>query len=99
MMNERMAMMPTDYTQLYVSSEVRFYTASDLMKLTGWSETIVLKLFNDPDFPSADFGRAKIVEAHALIDYFSRKRTKHKEVYWKKGEISDDVKKRLLRKC
>ena len=99
MMNERLAMMPSDYTQQYVSSEVRFYTASDLMKLTGWSESIVLKLFNDPEFPSADFGRAKIVEAHALIDYFSRKRMKRKENYWKKGEISDDARKRLLKNC
>lgn len=67
----------------YVSSEVRFYTISDLMKMIGWSENTVQKLFNDPKFPSADFGRTKVVEAHALIDYFSKKHSKRSERYWK----------------
>ena len=35
----------------YISSEVRFYTISDLTKMLGWSETTVQKLFNDPKFP------------------------------------------------
>lgn len=96
MLNERLAMMPSDYTQQYVSSEVRFYTVDDVTKLTGWSENIVLKMFNDPEFPSADFGRAKIIEAHALIDYFSKKRKKSNEAYWKKGELRDELRKRLL---
>lgn len=67
----------------YVSSEVKFYTISDLIKMLGWSENTVQKLFNDPKFPSADFGRTKVVEAHALIDYFSRKHSKMSERYWK----------------
>lgn len=67
----------------YISSEVRFYTIADLIKLLGWSESTVQKLFNDPKFPSANFGRSKVVEAHALIEYFSRKHDKEKEVYWK----------------
>lgn len=69
-------------TQLYVSSEVRFYTAEDLKKLLGWSKDTVLKLFNDPKFPSSDFGREKVVEAHALIDFFSKKHMKSKDRYW-----------------
>ena len=69
--------------RVYVSSEVKFYTISDLMKLLGWSEATVQKLFNDPKFPAANFCRNKVVEAHALIDYFSRRHDKHKEVYWR----------------
>ena len=69
--------------RVYVSSEVKFYKISDLMKLLGWSEATIQKLFNDPKFPAANFGRNKVVEAHALIDYFSRRHDKHKEVYWR----------------
>lgn len=64
--------------QTYISSEVKFYTISDLKEMLGWSENTVQKLFNDPKFPSSDFGRIKVVEAHALIDYFSKKTFKTK---------------------
>ena len=66
-----------------LSAEVRFYTISDLVEMTGWSEVTVQKLFNDPNFPSTDFGRCKIVEAHALIEYFSTKHMKSRERYWR----------------
>lgn len=65
------------------SAGVRFYTISDLQKMLGWSETTVQKLFKDPNFPSADFGKTKIVEEHALIDYFSTKHVKTRERYWR----------------
>ena len=68
---------------LYISSEVRFYTIDQLRKMLGWSEMTVQKLFNDPSFPSSDFGKTKVVEAHALIDYFSKKHVKVKERYWR----------------
>ena len=42
--------------QTYISSEVKFYTISDLKNMLGWSENTVQKLFNDPKFPSSDFG-------------------------------------------
>lgn len=70
--------------QSYISSEVRFYTIADIIELTGWSEATVQKLFNDPTFPYSDFGKAKVIEAHALIDYFSKRRIKANERYWKK---------------
>lgn len=63
--------------------EIRFFTISDLQEMLGWSETTVQKLFKDPNFPSADFGRSKVVEAHALIDYFSTKHVKKRERYWR----------------
>lgn len=69
--------------QTYISSEVKFYTISDLKNMLGWSENTVQKLFNDPKFPSSDFGRIKVVEAHALIDYFSNKHLKQNDGYWK----------------
>ena len=69
--------------QAYISSEVKFYTISDLKNMLGWSENTVQKLFNDPQFPSSDFGRIKVVEAHALIDYFSKKHLKQNDGYWK----------------
>lgn len=69
--------------QIYISSEVKFYTISDLKEMLGWSENTVQKLFNDPKFPSSDFGRIKVVEAHALIDYFSKKHLKRNDGYWK----------------
>ncbi|MBQ3371134.1 MAG: hypothetical protein IJG48_09045 [Mogibacterium sp.] len=65
-----------------ISSELRFYTISELQKLLGWSEKTVKKLFNDPAFPSADFGKTKVVEAHAAIDYFSKRHEKEYEKYW-----------------
>ena len=69
--------------QTYISSEVKFYTISDLKNMLGWSENTVQKLFNAPKFPSSDFGRIKVVEAHALIDYFSKKHLKQNDGYWK----------------
>ena len=65
-----------------ISSELRFYTISDMQKLLGWSEKTVKKLFNDPDFPSSDFGKNKVVEAHAAIEYFSKKHEKEFERHW-----------------
>lgn len=73
----------SELSKMYISSEVRFYTINDLIGLLGWSEATVQKLFNDPKFPAANFGRNKVVEGHELIDYFSRRRDKHKEVYWR----------------
>lgn len=61
-----------------VSSEVKFYTIKDVQEMTGWSEMTVQRLFNDPGFPTADFGRNKVVETHALMNYFSTRRSKDK---------------------
>ena len=79
-------------SKLYISSEVRFYTISDLIKLLGWSETTVQKMFNDPKFPSSDFGRTKVVEAHARIDYFSKRHTKYNDRHWN-GQGSKNAKR------
>lgn len=78
-----MSSMDERQKKIYVSSDVKFYTISDLKQMLGWSENTVQKLFNDPKFPSSDFGRIKVVEAHALIDYFSKKHIKQNDGYWK----------------
>ena len=78
-----MSSMDERQKRIYVSSDVKFYTISDLKRMLGWSENTVQKLFNDPKFPSSDFGRIKVVEAHALIDYFSKKHIKQNDGYWK----------------
>ena len=79
--------MLTNYTETNgtaaLSSEARFYSIPEVRKLTGWSEATVQKLFNDPSFPATDFGRSKLVEAHALINYFSKRRTKDTSRYWR----------------
>ncbi|MBQ3369560.1 MAG: hypothetical protein IJH64_12505 [Oscillospiraceae bacterium] len=67
----------------HISSEVRFYTIADLTKMLGWSHNTVEKLFNDPMFPASNFGRNKVVEAHALIEYFSKRHDKENEYYWR----------------
>ena len=71
-----------DKTGQAISREVKFYTIADLVTMLHWSENTVQKLFNDPKFPSSDFGKIKVVEAHALIDYFSKKHIKENDGFW-----------------
>lgn len=66
-----------------LSCEVRFYSIKDVQDLTGWSETTVQKLFNDPEFPAADFGKTKLIESHALISYFSSRHERDRERHWR----------------
>lgn len=80
-------------TRQYISSEVRFYTISDLATMLGWGEPTVQKLFNDPKFPATDFGKQKVVEAHALIDYFSTRHSKESDRHWNRKGVKINVKK------
>ncbi len=73
----------TEFNLEEIPVEIRFFTIADLQEMLGWSYTTVHKLFKDPNFPSADFGKTKVVEAHALIDYFSTKHVKKRERYWR----------------
>ena len=83
-----------EMTNNRITSEVRFYTVSEVMCLTGWSEAIILRLFNDPEFPSSDYGKSKIVEEHALVEFFSKKRSRADSHYWKKGDLKNELRKR-----
>ena len=82
----------------HISSEVRFYTVSDVMEMTSWSKKVVLRLFNDPDFPAAERGKARVVEAHALIDYFSVRRTREDPEEGRNGELKNELKRRMQEK-
>lgn len=84
----------TVITKQEISSEVRFYSISDLVKMLGWSEATVKKMFNDPGFPASDFGKRKVVEAHALINYFSRRHSREFERHWNSEGVKINVKKR-----
>ena len=78
--------METNITRQYISSEVRFYTISDLAKMLGWGEPTVQKLFNDPKFPAADFGKQKVVEA--------TRHSKESDRHWNGKGVKRNVKKR-----
>ena len=82
------------FTQVYISSEARFYSIKDVMEMTGWSEGTVQKLFNDPKFPSADYGKTKVVEVHALIQFFSVPHNKERERYWQPSSVHNRVPRR-----
>ncbi|MBQ3281635.1 MAG: hypothetical protein IJH41_04435 [Eubacterium sp.] len=69
--------------KIYVSSEVILYSIEDIRLMSGWSETTVQKLFNDPKFPAIDYGKRKLVENHALMRYFSIRREKARDTYWR----------------
>ena len=88
--------MQYETNRLPISSEVRFYTISDVMELTSWSKKVVLGLFNEPEFPASNLGKAKVVEAHALIEYFSTRRDREKED--RNGELKKELKKRIREK-
>ena len=72
--------------KIYVSSEVILYSIEDIRLMSGWSETTVQKLFNDPKFPAIDYGKRKLVENHALMQYFSIRREKARDTYWRWSE-------------
>ena len=80
--------------RIYVSSEVIMYSIQDVAEMTGWSHTTVEKLFNDPKFPSADYGKTKVVEVHALIQFFSVPHNKERERYWQPSYVHNRVPRR-----
>ena len=62
---------------------IEFLTVDEVSRILDISKKTANKLFNDPEFPATDFGRTKLVEAHALINYFSKRRCKNTNRYWK----------------
>ena len=53
------------------SKALNFLTIKDVVAATGWGFATVQQLFNRPDFPSCDFGKEKVVEIHAALQYCS----------------------------
>lgn len=68
-----------DIKGIYTSSRVIVYSMDDIMRMSGWDEMTVRKLFYDRRFPSQHFGRAPIVEAHSLISFFMKLHVQRKE--------------------
>ena len=68
-----------DIESIYTSSRVIFYSMEDIMRMSGWGEMTVRKLFYDRRFPSQYFGRVPLVEVHALISFFMELYVQRKE--------------------
>ena len=68
-----------DIERIYTSSRVILYSMDDIMRMSGWDELTVRKLFYDRRFPSQYFGRKPLVEAHALISFFMELYVQRKE--------------------
>ena len=62
-----------DAAAMYASPEVVFYTEEDILEQSDWTEEEVRMLFMDNRFPRMEIGSKKIVEVHALIQFFARK--------------------------
>lgn len=60
-----------------------FYSIEDIQKMTGWSKRTVENLFNNPAFPSTDIGRKKLILKFRFIDFFSTRRAKSEQKYWR----------------
>jgi len=65
------------------SKLLQFYTIEDVVKMTHWSRHTVENMFNDPEFPSMNYGKEKLVEASAFMEYCSRHRDKRMSIYWR----------------
>ena len=68
-----------DIERIYTSSRVILYSMDDIMRMSGWDELTVRKLFYDRRFPSQYYGRVTLVEAHALISFFMELYVQRKE--------------------
>ena len=62
-----------DAAAMYTSPHAVFFTEEDIMEQSNWTEEEVKLLFQDPRFPRTEIGNKKIVEMHALIQFFARK--------------------------
>lgn len=83
------------HERFVISPEVIMYSIDDVIKITRWSKKVVQRLFNDPAFPAVDYGKAKMVEAHALIEFMSVRHERDKEEYWKNEIAKTNAKRRI----
>ena len=80
-MSEQITTLQTLCNQLENLAEnvkvLKFITQKDLAELTGWGMPTVKEVFDDPEFPCCDFGKAKVAEIHAVIEFFSKPRRRN----------------------
>ena len=65
--------------EIRLPGEITFYTIRDIAEMTGWPVSTVEKLFQQPSFPSFDYGNTKAVEARVLIHFFSKRHDRPKK--------------------
>ena len=63
--------------KIYIPGQLVFYSEYDLVRMTGWSNKTIQRLFNDPQFPAVQHGKRRLIERNDLIRYFSVKRNKN----------------------
>lgn len=66
-----------------INDNCLFLNMQDVINITGWSKKTVELLFNHPDFPCTDIGKKKLVLKTAFMKFFSTRRCKDDEVYWR----------------
>lgn len=59
------------------SKMITFITIKDFSKLRNISLKSAQDMFNIPDFPSENYGKQKVVELTALINWYQQKRDKN----------------------
>lgn len=62
---------------------IEFLTVDDVSRILNISKKTANKLFNDPEFPSNNYGKEKKVLASEFIKFFSHRRDKNKSLHWK----------------
>lgn len=61
------------------SKMLNFITISQFAEIRGVSLKTARDLFNEPTFPSEDYGKNKVVELQALKEWYMVKRSKNKK--------------------
>lgn len=64
------------------TNKIEFLTIEDVQNSLGICEKTAKKLFNDPEFPSNNYGREKTIMASEFIKFFSVKRNKKNSAFW-----------------
>lgn len=64
------------------TNQIEFLSIKDVCRILQISPKTAKKLFNDPEFPSEDYGKEKRIMASAFVDFFSVKRRKKYSSYW-----------------
>lgn len=61
------------------SKMLNFITISQFAEIRGCSIKVAQDMFNEPTFPSEDYGKNKVVELQALKKWYMVKRSKNKK--------------------
>lgn len=62
---------------------IEFLTVDEVCRILDISKKTANKLFNDPEFPSNNYGKEKKVLVSEFVNFFSQRHDKNKSLYWK----------------